>query len=211
MIIKLDKIIRNFDLSIKGVVHIGAHHGGEYNDYVRHGIRNMVFFEPVESNYNKLIQKINLTQDVKAYNIALGNETGYRDMFLESDNNGQSCSLLPPGTHLTLYPHIKFSDKETVRIDKLDNIPLDWYLYNMINIDVQGYELEVFRGAVNSLKSVDIIYTEVNDEDVYEGCCHLSDIDDFLSDFDFKRVMIEYPMRTPTVPYPWGDALYIKE
>ena len=46
-----------------------------------------------------------------------------------------------------------------------------------------------------------------NDEDVYRGCCHLPDVDDFLGYHGFKRVLIEYPMRTPTERYTWGDAL----
>jgi FkbM family methyltransferase len=210
MIIKLDKIIAKFDLNIRGVVHIGAHYGQEYVDYARHGIQNMIFFEPILANYEELVSNLPVNDYILTFNMALGNETGQKEMFTEYDNKGQSCSFLEPGTHLTLYPHIKFTGKELVSMDKLDNIVFDRSLYNMINIDVQGYELEVFKGGGETLKFIDIIYTEVNDEDVYKGCCHLIDVDDFLSKLGFCRVLIEYPMRTPTIPYPWGDALYLK-
>lgn len=210
MIIKLDNIIKQFNLDIRGVLHIGAHHGQEYGDYIRHNINNIVFFEPVQKNFNILKQRIPSTKEILLFNIALGNETGIKDMFLESDNEGQSCSFLEPGTHLALYPHIKFNGKEAVRIDRLDNIPINRSLYNMINIDVQGYELEVFRGGTETLRHIDVIYSEVNDEDVYRGCCHLSDVDSFLRGHGFERVLIEYPMRTPTEKYTWGDALYLK-
>jgi FkbM family methyltransferase len=212
MIIKLDRIVREFNLDIRGVIHVGAHWGEEYEDYFVHGVKNMIFFEPVKSNYKMLLDYLPPWREdsIKTFNLALGNETGTKQMFLETANRGQSCSLLEPGTHRQLYPQIPFEGKEIVNIDKLDNVIFDRSLYNMVNIDVQGYELEVFRGGIETLKSIDILYTEVNDEDVYRDCCHLSDVDVFLGEHGFRRVLIEYPMRTPTTPYPWGDALYLK-
>ena len=78
-----------------------------------------------------------------------------------------------------MYPGIKFDTRETVKIEKLDNIELDQSLYNMINIDVQGFELEVFKGAQDTLQYIDIIYTEINLEQVYKGCCQVEDLDAF--------------------------------
>jgi hypothetical protein len=127
------------------------------------------------------------------------------DMFIETANQGQSCSLLEPGTHLKLYPHIQFSKKETVNVEKLDNIPFDRSKYNMINIDVQGAELEVFKGAVNTLRHIDIIYAEVNTEEVYKGCALMDEIDSFLAGFGFNRVAQAFPCGNA-----WGDALYLK-
>jgi len=210
MLVKLDKVIKDYDLKIRGVIHIGAHWGQEYQDYARHGIQHMIFFEPVKANFEFLLEVLPKKPNIYAFNIGLGNETGYREMFLESANRGQSCSFLEPGTHLTLYPHISFKGKEIVAIHKLDHIAFKRDNYNMINIDVQGFELEVFKGGVETLKTIDYIYTEVNDEDVYKGCCHLSDVDEFLGKHGFTRVLVEYPNRTPKEKYPWGDALYIR-
>ena len=138
--------------------------------------------------------------------MALGNETGTKEMFIETVNKGQSCSFLEPETHLSLYPHIKFDLRETVDIDKLDNIYFNRYLYNMINIDVQGYELEVFKGATETLKYIDIIYAEVNTEKVYKDCVLMEELDEYLGQFNFKRVLVDFSQS-----YAWGDALYIKE
>ena len=207
MLIKLDKIIEQFDLDIRGVLHIGAHYGQEYKDYARHGVDNMIFFEPVKATFEKLLTVLPKKPNIYTLNIALGNETGYKEMFLETDNRGQSCSLLEPGTHLTLHPHISFHGKEIVKIYKLDNIAFNRDNYNMINIDVQGFELEVFRGAVDTLNTIDYIYTEINKE----GCCHVSELDGFLGDYGFMRVLTKYPDRTTQEKYPWGDALYLKK
>jgi len=204
MIISLDKIITDYKLDIRGIIHIGAYDGREYFDYEKHNIKNMIFFEPVISNYKKLLKTLPKRKNIKTFNLALGNEVGKKEMYIETANKGMSCSLLKPGTHLEMYPKIRFDNREIVTINKLDNIKFDRSLYNMINIDVQGYELEVFKGGKKTLDSMNIIYTEINLEDVYKDCCHVEDVDDFLKKFGFIRVLTNTQGRT------WGDALYLK-
>ena len=41
------KMANRYKLDIQGVIHIGAHYGQEYSAYVRLGVKNMMFFEPV--------------------------------------------------------------------------------------------------------------------------------------------------------------------
>jgi FkbM family methyltransferase len=203
MLIKLDQIVKDFNLHIRGVLHVGAHYGEECADYINQGIMDMILFEPIKSNFKELIHRMPV--GAKAVNIALGNETGTSRMYVETANNGQSCSLLEPKLHLEQYPDIKFCIEETVAIEKLDNIEFDRMLFNMINIDVQGFELEVFKGAVKTLPFVDIIYTEVNFNEVYKGCCLVDELDRFLGEFGFKRTL------TDDSPKSWGDALYLKQ
>ncbi len=201
----IDSIIREFDLNIKGVIHVGAHRGGEYGEYSHHGIQNMLFFEPVASNYRRLLKVLPKDENIRSFRLALGNTTGKQKMYIEKVNSGQSCSLLEPGTHLKLYPSIKFRGRETVRVDKLDNIQFDRSKFNMINIDVQGYELEVFKGAAGTLEHIEIIYSEINTEEVYKGCPLVGDLDAYLSSYGFIRVKEDFTFSTA-----WGDALYLK-
>jgi len=204
MTISLDKIVIDYDITIRGILHIGAHCGQEYPRYVEHNIKNLIFFEPVISSYKALLKAVPKKKGIKTLNIALGNEVGEKEMYVETANRGMSNSFLKPGTHLTLYPGITFDTRETVKIDKLDNIKFNRSLYNMINIDVQGFELEVFKGAQDTLESIDIIYTEINLEEVYKECCLVEDLDAFLKPFGFIRILTKAPNKT------WGDALYLK-
>jgi len=205
MLIPLPWILRDFKIQIHGVLHVGAHYGQEYLDYARAGIENMIFFEPCNANYKELLKVVPNTDKIKTYKVALGNEVGSREMFVESSNMGQSNSLLEPGTHLTTYPSIVFDKRETICIIKLDMIEFDRSIFNMINMDVQGFELEVLKGAIETLPFIDIIYTEINTEQVYKGCVEVTELDEFLSKFGFSRVL------TDLAPKSWGDALYLKQ
>jgi FkbM family methyltransferase len=198
--------IADYSVNMRGVLHIGAHVGQEYDDYMKYGIKNIIFFEPVVSTYTKLLETIPQSDNVKIINLALGNTTGEIDMFIETANQGMSSSILEAGTHLTSYPQITFDTKETVKIDKLDNVEFDRSLYNTINLDVQGYELEVLKGAVETLKHIDVIFSEVNMGEVYKGCAKLGDIDEFLKQYNFTRVHTHI---YEDVFY--GDAIYIRQ
>jgi len=74
------------------------------------------------------------------------------------------------------------------------------------NIDVQGYELEVFKGGTETLKGIDAIYTEINKAELYEGCALVEDLDAFLKLHGFSRVGEWCPYE----PHNWGDALYTR-
>lgn len=204
MLMNFDRLISQYNLKIKGVIHIGAHYGQEYNEYVRHGIKNMMFFEPLKKNYGILVNNIQQGETISAHNIALGNTVGQIEMFVETANQGMSSSILEPKIHLQQYPYITFENKETVYIDKLDNIKFNRDNFNMINIDVQGYELEVFKGGIETLNHINMIYTEVNRDEVYKNCAKVDEVDRFLANYKLRRVETTWDGRT------WGDALYVK-
>jgi FkbM family methyltransferase len=211
MLLDFNYLKNKHDLKIDGVLHIGAHFGEEYEIYETNNIKNLIFFEPVPVTFEKLKEKLN--GKATLVNTALGNTEGKITMNVETANNGQSSSILKPALHLVQYPHIKFENTVEVNITTLDNFMSSYYSngfageapkYNMINIDVQGYELEVFKGAVKTLENIDYIITEVNRDVVYHQCAFIDDLDLFLSKFNFKRVETDWAGHT------WGDAFYIK-
>ena len=199
----LDKLVGRYDLNIKGVIHIGANIGQEYPDYEKQGIKNMIFFEPVTSVYAQLVKNLPNDKHIKTFKLALGDIVEERKIFI-ARNKGQSSSLLKPTKHLYYSPRITFNESEIVKVDKLDNIEFDRRLFNMIVVDVQGYELNVFKGATKTLKSIDIIYSEINFEELYQDCVLVGELDAYLKKFGFIRIL------TDDKPKSWGDALYLK-
>jgi FkbM family methyltransferase len=195
---------QGIDLIIEGCIHIGAHEGQEYPLYKHFGIDNLLFYEALPDNFEKLKKTIGIDFLVDARNIALGNKNGTVEMHLE--DRGLSSSVLKPKYHLEQYPQIKFDKTETVKIAKLDDEEFDRAKYNFINIDVQGYELEVFKGAEETLKHVDLILTEINKEEMYEDCVLVEDMDQYLFERDFQRIATYWQQDGGT----WGDGLYLK-
>ncbi len=203
MLLNLKELIKKYNLNIKGVIHIGAHFGEEFKTYKDLKINNLIFFEPISYTFERL--KNTVGDDGILFNTALGNFTGQVEMYVETANQGQSSSILKPDKHLQQYPHIKFNSTEIVNIDKLDNFIEYKDNYNFINIDVQGYEMEVFKGGEEFLKNIDYVMTEVNRDEVYKDCAKVDEIDSFLSQFGFKRVETTWDGGI------WGDGFYIKK
>ena len=202
MLLNLESLVNKYGMKIQGVLHIGAHFGEENDVYNKLNIEHRVFFEPLTSNYKVLQER--LGDQYPLYKLALGNENKSMSMYVETANSGQSSSILKPVIHLQQYPHIKFDNTEEVEMRRLDDMDLDVQNFNFINIDVQGYELEVFKGGVKTLENIDFIMSEINRDEVYENCTKIDELTDFLSKFGFEFVEQTWDGGT------WGDGFFIK-
>ena len=135
----------------------------------------------------------------------------YNDVITDKDdeeiifnvsNNVQSSSVLEFGTHLHEHPWVVYVDKinlKSITINtffKRNNI--DTSKYNFWNFDIQGAELMALKGATQSIKHAKAIYLEVNEKELYKNCGLITEIDTFLLQYNFKRVL------TNITTYGWG-------
>jgi len=202
MVLDLSLLKQKYSLNIKGVIHIGAHFGEEHNLYKKLGIENIVYFEPVKKTFDILAEKI---KDAKLYNLALGNDNKMIEMYIEEADIYGCSSILKPSSN---YDTVSFSQKEVVEMKRLDDF--NFSEYNFLNIDVQGYEYEVLKGSVETLKHVDYIFCEVNrvtpkKKMDYIEATEIEDIINFLSQYGFKLLEVDW------AGISWGDALFIKK
>lgn len=189
-------------MNVKGIIHVGAHYGEELSEYVSNGIQDIILFEPISENFDILSERVkDLNANIEGHQVALGSERGEFTMYV-SDNEKQSSSILKPKVHLTHHPHVKFPSTETVEVHLLDDY--DSKDYNFINMDVQGYELEVLKGGTKTLEHIDYVYCEVNRDEVYENNAMVEELDEFLAQYDMVRVMTSWEGEI------WGDALYVR-
>lgn len=192
---------------VHGIIHIGAHECEERQSYHK-------FFNLDDSKIiwiDALTEKVNLVKkmypNVIIYNECISNTDNQKVSFMIT-NNYQSSSILNFKLHSTEHPHVK----ETKRIDMttktLNTIFKENNLkpnnYNFINIDIQGAELLALQGSLDILPSIDYIYLEINEKELYEGCALLPEIDTFLFSHGFSRV------QTSMTRHGWGDAFYSK-
>ena len=202
MLLSFTALKRKYKMDIKGIIHVGGHYGEEISEYVQNGIQDIIIFEPISENFDILSERVqDLNANIAGYQVALGSERGEFTMYV-SDNEKQSSSLLKPKVHLTHHPHVKFPSKETVEVHLLDDYDCD--TCNFINMDVQGFELEVLKGGKKTLEHVDYVYCEVNREEVYENNAFVEELDEFLGEYGMKRVETDWAGEI------WGDALYIR-
>lgn len=189
----------------KGVIHIGAHDGEERDWYVKNGFSPVIWFEPNKELFPRLQENLEGYEFNYAFNFGVHCDLQKATLHI-SNNDGQSSSILPLGTHAQRHPDVKYiKDVEIpmIRMDEFfDTESFDIADFNFLNIDVQGVELEVIKSFSNLISNMDYIYTEVNLEEVYKGCALLDEIDAYLRRYGFVRVEMKI-----TKAY-WGDALY---
>ena len=206
MLLNIKKSFSKYRMKVRGVVEVGAHWGQEYEAYYRRGVKHFIFIEPCRPAWQKLLGRLDGKDGVDGIiNCACGDFTGEADMFTGPTNEGMSNSLLKPKVHLTQHPDVLFNSTEKVKMEMLDNIPFDRNNYNLLSMDCQGFEDRVLRGAVETLKTIDYIYTEVNREFMYEDCALVEVLDKLVP--DFTRV----ETRWASERHGWGDSLYIRK
>jgi len=203
MIIDYGYLYIKYNLDVSGIVHVGAHHGVEIDDYLRYKVEKVVGFEPIKSSFDVL--KKHESEKVLLFNCALG-ETNKKDVKMNVAS-GDKCasSILTPKDCLIDHPTISFNNYELVDMYTLDSY--DSYINdcNYLSIDVQGYEYEVLLGAEQTLKHMDYVYLEVNRGETYSGNKMIEEVDDLLSKYGIIRVETHWESRT------WGDAFYMSE
>lgn len=186
-------------------MHVGANVGEEARVYNELGIKKVIWFEANENLFTKLLNNIRIFPEQTAMCYCVGDEDDKSVNLHIANNAGQSSSILQLGTHKIQHPDVHFThdvEMKTKRIDTLynGNFPAD---IDFLNIDIQGAELMALRGMGDLIRQFKWAYIEVNQNEVYQGCPHVSDIDLFLNGFGFKRVETKWCGN-------WGDALYIK-
>jgi len=197
-----------YKVAVKGVLHVGGHLGEEYPIYKKSGAQKIVFFEPMPDFFNELAKKLKGHDDVILINKALGSQNETREIHINR-GSGESTSFLKP---TALYDGF-FKDTtvplEIVTLDSLLPSLSDSHVFNMVVTDTQGFDLEVLKGAKNTLKQMDYVYTEVS-KGHYHGEPTLEDFDIFLKTFGFRRVEISM-YGSWQGEDEWGDMFYIKD
>ena len=91
MLLDFNTMLNRHNMNVTGVIHIGGHHGQEYDTYREcDSIDKMVFFEPDPDSFAVLKSKTEGDDNVTIINKALGPFTCKADMNKETANEGQS-------------------------------------------------------------------------------------------------------------------------
>jgi FkbM family methyltransferase len=209
MLISFSEIINiliSRNINIHGAFHIGAHDCEELGFYAGLGLqgKDLVWIDAMNS---KVLESQNRGIE-NVYN-AVVTDKDDDDVIFNVSNNVASSSVLEFGTHAQEHSDVVYVDKipmKTITVDSFfERNHLDSSKYNFWNFDIQGAELMALKGARKSIQNADAIYLEVNAKELYKGCGLINEIDDYLKEFNFERVL------TNLTCHGWGDALYIRK
>ena len=199
------ELIRKYDFKPKAIGYIGANEGQEIPEMLEHFPSCTIYcFEPQKIPFRSLNKKFGKNPNIFVYNFGLGSENKKLKIFTNNNNSNMSSSILEPKEHLKYHQNVTFEGTEEVIIKKFSDINIKGVDY--LNIDVQGYELEVLKGFDN-LDEIKYIKTEVNRKELYKDCALVKDLDKYLKKYNFLRVKTVWWGKT----VPWGDAFYVKQ
>lgn len=161
-------------------------------------------FEPSPISYPLLQQKALESSNIFCYQLALSDINDKMPFYL----SGGASSLLPPEDSFNEdYFHVDLENPifvETVTLDhwaeenRIEKIDFLWF-------DMEGNELKALQGALNHLKDIKLIYTEVNIQRFWKGCVLYEELKQWLYDQGFKEIWCE-------IVSDWqGNALFLNE
>jgi FkbM family methyltransferase len=207
MFIPLKYLKEKYNLNLENILHVGAHEAQELDDYILCGAKKIHWVEANTELSAKLANR--LDQSIhKVTNAVVSNEDN-KEIIFKIANNTQSSSILDLGGHLNLFPDIYYTREEKRLTKTLNSIMIEHKFLNKINflnIDIQGAELLALQGLTEHLDSIESIYIEINDSEVYKNCAQTNEIDEFLIQFNFER-----KEKYLYSDHPWGDAFYFKK
>ena len=160
-----------FPRSYRSVIDVGANRG-QFALFALHRFpeASLTCFEPLPAAHSKLHAITGQDKRVSSHQCAVGAEAG--SLSLNVTRSDDSSSLLKP-TALQLHT---FRDTDTVSSTQVDVVRLDDVIDLgrlvepfLLKIDVQGFELEVLRGADQLLQKDGDVLVEASFEEFYEG------------------------------------------
>lgn len=211
-------VLAQHGIAPRGVLHVGAHWGLELEGYIAAGFERILFVEPsplvlphLRAHVAHWTAWFDVLEDrwglprrprIEIIERAASNRRGTAKMHLAELEMLSSL-------HVPSEPWIKVQEKVTVRCDTLDAMLADHGLsasdFSVLNLDVQGHELEALEGASSVLAAVEAVLVELNEKPRYHGCAPPDEVDARLTAAGLARVTLQRHGDGSV-----GDALYVR-
>ncbi|MGE3268365.1 MAG: FkbM family methyltransferase [Chloroflexota bacterium] len=162
-------------LSIDCVIDVGARNG-EFGRLLReHGYRGRIIsFEPVPTTFEHLQQRAARDPLWDAYQVALGSENTLATINVMRSSEFSSFLAPIDGSELNRAGWNAVVRQEQVPVRRLDDIlpdilPAGRSSRIYLKMDTQGWDLEVLRGAEQTLSRVQALQSEMSIIPIYDG------------------------------------------
>jgi FkbM family methyltransferase len=148
--------------AIRTIIIVGAWKGDEVASFLEYPNARIFCFEPNPKTFAELKKRYRNFSRVICYPYACAAENG--TAALHMTQTGANDSLLAI-SEKSEFGEVKFESVQTIRLDsiaELQNLPID-----LLWADVQGFELEVLKGAAGLLCKTAAMFLEV-DNNLYQ-------------------------------------------
>jgi FkbM family methyltransferase len=191
------------------VVDIGANTGQSIAKIRRHLPGSTIHsFEPSPSVFRELTANTQGIGRLHLWNCAIAAENG--ELILNENANSDMSSVLPLGPNgwgtVVNQTVVKCRTlDEFVDTEQIDHV-------DILKIDTQGYELEVFKGAESTMQAnkIGMVFFEVNFAALYLNLPSLPELFEFLTSRGYRLVSV-YDIHHDRGLAGWADALFISQ
>ncbi len=179
--------------------------------FSKHFPNHKVFvFEPIKSNFLTIENSIDRTSNWHIINKAVGNIIGTST--INVGHRVTASTLLEVNSDEisdnTYKIALKIKNIEEIQITTLDSeVPKDTII-DVLKLDVQGFELEVLKGATTILPDTKVIVIEINNHQEFKNAPTYYEIDAFLRHNNFELSNIYPGFRDKYKLMDW-DAIYV--
>jgi FkbM family methyltransferase len=180
--------LNNLGVDNKIIFDIGAN-DGQYTNILTREFSNedeVHCFEPSKFSFKALHKRFNLLNNVKLVNQGLGSSIEQRTLFYDLEGSGWASVFERKDTGFNHH----LSNSEEISIITLDEYCKKNNIKNIhfLKADVEGFELEIFKGAKEILPNIDFIQFEFSFAN-FNSKTYLFDFFEILSDFKIYRVL----------------------
>jgi FkbM family methyltransferase len=197
-----------FQVSKRGIIHLGAHVGAEMASYILAGYDKVLYVEPHPETHRTLVANVAAAE---ARRRALADLLGapFEPMFqtrcvAAGDRTGETMlHVTPRSENNTIHPgyadailkHLGGELASSIRVpvrtldELMENLELGWKPedFGVLYANIEGAELMALRGAERTLASLEVVVVETSDQVVELGSSvpRTSELDAFLTTHGF--------------------------
>jgi FkbM family methyltransferase len=201
------------DVEIQSIVHVGAN-DGIFTLSLNEAFPGLSFYliEPVPSTFQKLLANVAAKPNMKCLNVAAGDKEEILEMFV--DDFSPASSLLPyEGKAIQEFPFLGKGHAIKVQVMLLDQILQSCGAaeVDMLIMDVQGYENNVLQGAERTLKSCDVVMSELSLQDLYRGSSTFDSVYQTLVNEGFHLKHLLNPTKGTNQTILQIDGIFVRD